>query len=180
MAACLETLQSPTCCPALAPTLSRSQVQEKVEPRSHLSSPVSSQVNTKQILWINEFHSDSGEAVFVIIHIFILPIVQDIFENYYFNKRELNEPTYFSYNRHGKNSLLLWGEISHAHILNSQSPVSRLIFSTARSLFVNKWLRYQDAFILYSLLHYWYTILKSSPTRELCCEYSILSLLLAN
>ena len=92
---------------ALAPTLSRSQVQEKVEPRSHLSSPVSSQVNTKQILWINEFHSDSGEAVFVIIHIFILPIVQDIFENYYFNKRELNEPTYFSYDRHGKNSLLL-------------------------------------------------------------------------
>ena len=126
MAACLETLQSPTCCPALAPTLSRSQVQEKVEPRSHLSSPVSSQVNTKQILWINEFHSDSGEAVFVIIHIFILPIVQDIFENYYFNKRELNEPTYFSYNRHGKNSLLLWGGISHAHILNSQSPVSGL------------------------------------------------------
>ena len=126
MAACLETLRSPTCCPALAPTLSRSQVQEKVEPRSHLSSPVSSQVNTKQILWINEFHSDSGEAVFVIIHIFILPIVQDIFENYYFNKRELNEPTYFSYNRHGKNSLLLWGEISHAHILNSQSPVSGL------------------------------------------------------
>ena len=29
MAARLETLQSPTCCPALAPTLSRSQVQEK-------------------------------------------------------------------------------------------------------------------------------------------------------
>ena len=87
---------------------------------------MSSQVNTKQILWINEFHSDSGEAVFVIIHIFILPIVQDIFENYYFNKRELNEPNYFSYDRHGKNSLLLWGEISHAHILNSQSPVSGL------------------------------------------------------
>ena len=58
---------------ALAPTLSRSQVQEKVEPRSNLSSPVSSQVNTKQILWINEFHSDSGEAVFMIIH--NLPIV---------------------------------------------------------------------------------------------------------
>ena len=48
------------------------------------------------------------EAVFVIIHkLPILLIVQDIFENYYFNKRELNEPTYFSYNRHGKNSLLL-------------------------------------------------------------------------
>ena len=55
---------------ALAPTFSRSQVQEKVQPRTRnrLSSPVSSQVNTKQILWINEFHSDSGEAVFVIIH----------------------------------------------------------------------------------------------------------------
>ena len=58
--------------------------------------------------------------------IYLLLIVQDIFENYYFNKRELNEPTYFSYDRHGKNSLLLWGEISHAHILNSQSPVSGL------------------------------------------------------
>ena len=46
---------------------------EKVQPRNHLSSPVSSQVNTKQILWINEFHTDSGEAVFVIIH--NLPIV---------------------------------------------------------------------------------------------------------
>ena len=64
--------------------------------------------------------------------IYLLLIVQDIFENYYFNKRELNEPTYFSYDRHGKTSLLLWGEISHAHFLNSQSPqspVSRLIFS---------------------------------------------------
>ena len=84
---------------------------------------MSSQVNTKQILWINEFHSDSGEAVFVIIHIFILPIVQDIFENYYFNKRELNEPTYFSYDRHGKNSLLVRGNQSRTY---SKLPVSSL------------------------------------------------------
>ena len=157
---------------------------EKVQPRNHLSSPVSSQVNTKQILWINEFHSDSGEAVFVIIHIFILPIVQDIFENYYFNKRKLNEPTYFSYNRHGKNSLLLWGEISHAHILNSQSPVSGLqtdLFYCSIS-FCEQVSRVPGCiyFIQLAAMHYWYTILKSSPTRELCCEYSILSLLLAN
>ena len=138
---------------------------------------MSSQVNTKQILWINEFHSDSGGAVFVIIHIFILPIVQDIFENYYFNKRELNEPTYFSYDRHGKNSLLLWGEISHAHILNSQSPVSGL--QTARSLSVNKWLRYQDAFILYSWLpcitdtRYWRVLLQEYKRTVLWIFYSV-------
>ena len=81
----------------MAATLSRGQVQEKVQP--------SSQVNTRQIPWIDEFCSDCREAVFVIIH--NLPIVQDIIENYYFNKRDLNEPTYFSYDRHGKNSLLL-------------------------------------------------------------------------
>ena len=112
--------------------------------------------------------------------IYLLLIVQDIFENYYFNKRELNEPTYFSYDRHGKNSLLLWGEISHAHILNSQSPVSGLqtdLF-TARSLFVNKWLRYQDAFILYSWLpcitdtRYWRVLLQENcAVNILFCLY---------
>ena len=122
----LETRQSPTCCPA--PWLPhsaevRSKKKFSLETTNHPSSPVSSQVNTKQILWINEFHSDSGEAVFVIIHIFILPIVQDIFENYYFNKRELNEPTYFSYDRHGKNSLLVRGNQSRTY---SKLPVSSL------------------------------------------------------
>ena len=52
---------------ALAPTLSRGQVQEKIQPSNHLSSPVSSLVNTRQIPWIDECCSDCREAVFVII-----------------------------------------------------------------------------------------------------------------
>ena len=55
----LETLQSPTCCPA--PWLPHSaEARSKRKPINHLSSPVSSQVNTKQNLWINELYSDSG------------------------------------------------------------------------------------------------------------------------
>ena len=101
--------------------------------------------------------------------IYLLLIVQDIFENYYFNKRELNEPTYFSYDRHGKNSLLLWGEISHAHILNSQSPVSGLqtdLFYCSIS-FCEQVATVPGCiyFIQLAAMHYWYTIWKSSPTR---------------
>ena len=179
----LETLQSPTCCPApWLPHSAEARSKKKLSLEAIYLPQWAPKLTQNRFCGLMNSIQTVGRQCLWSFIIYLLLIVQDIFENYYFNKRELNEPTYFSYDRHGKNSLLVRGNQSRTY---SKLPVSSLrspdwSFLLLRSLSVNKWLRYQDAFILYSWLHYWYTILKSSPTRELCCEYSILSLLLAN
>ena len=185
MAAWLETRQSPTCCPApWLPHSAEARSKKKLSLEAIYLPQWAPKLTQNRFCGLMNSIQTVGRQCLWSFIIYLLLIVQDIFENYYFNKRELNEPTYFSYDRHGKNSLLLWGEISHAHILNSQSPVSGLqtdLFYCSIS-FCEQVATVPGCiyFIQLAAMHYWYTILKSSPTRELCCEYSILSLLLAN
>ena len=144
----LETLQSPTCCPApWLPHSAEARSKEKLSQGTTTYLPqwdVRSQENTILCKLIT-FVQNAGEAdlaVLVIIH--SVPFVQD---KLFINKKKLNETTFLT--TYGKNSSLLWGEISLslAYISKTpslQSPEKSLLLTF--TLVVTEYLGYQDAF----------------------------------
>ena len=117
----LETLQSPTCCPApWLPHSAEVRSKEKLSQGTITYLPqwdVRSQENTILCKLIT-FVQNAGEAdlaVLVIIH--SVPFVQD---KLFINKKKLNETTFLT--TYGKNSSLLLGEISLSLAYISKTP----------------------------------------------------------